>query len=156
MPSAIRSATMALMAVAIAIALAGCGDSGDSTAAALSKTQFIKQADAICERIDTEQEVDLKKYLKQHPNGASAQAQAKLVTEVGIPPVSKGISEISELAAPSGDEKQVAAIVGEMESALSEAEEKPTSLLTTPTDSPFTAVKQSAIRYGFQACSDII
>ncbi len=152
----------AVAALAVAVALGGCGDSGASATSAttisapLSKPQFIKQADAICNRVDVKQLAGWRKYLEQHPNfRADLKGQIKEIMVVELPPVRSAISEISELPAPKGDEKRIAAIIAELEGAVSRVEKEPSTLLEPAERSPFADVNERAASYGFEVCSII-
>ena len=137
----------------------GCGGGGDSTTVVLTKSQFIKQADAICEHADAEQEATLQAYAKEHPESVGNKAlesksvQEDLVLVVGLPPLQAEAEEIGALGAPQGDADQVKAIVVGMEKAVAEGEEDPLSM-TAETGGPFAPVNKLAKAYGLKACAD--
>jgi hypothetical protein len=158
-------------AVAMTSIAAGCGGGNDqgtgsaastgatssptSSKATLTKAEFIKQADAICEKTDKVQEAGLKAYLQKKPEAQSTKAgQSKMVLAVGLPPIQTEAEELAELGAPSGDEAKVAAIVDGIEKAVEKGEAEPGSLLTG--SSPFTEVDKLAGEYGFKACNNAL
>jgi hypothetical protein len=167
-----------LIALVVALFAAGCGGGGsdsaagtdsaantstetdgtsttaDSTSATpLTRAEFIKQGDAICTQIDTEQEAALKAALKKDPEAQTAKAnQEKLLTEAGLPPIQNGIEELASLAPPSGDEVKAEAIVSGIEEGLKDSEEDPGILLSPATD-PFVKAGKLAGEYGFKVCS---
>ena len=139
-----------LMAVlSLAAIVAGCGG-GESTASEpLTKAEFIKAADAICEKADEAQEAELAAYVKKNPKAEANKAeQTKLVAIAGLPPVRTEIEELAELGVP----EEAEALLGEMEKALEESESDPSSVLDS-TDNPFTAVEKEAAKFGFKACN---
>ncbi len=151
---------MSLGIAGLAAIAVGCGGGGDSTTTVvLAKPQFIKQADAICERADAEQEASLQAYAKEHPESVGNKAleskpvQEDLVLVVGLPPLQVEAEEIGALGAPQDDADQVKAIVAGMEKAVAEAEEDPLSM-TAESGGPFAPVNKLAKAYGLQACAD--
>lgn len=138
-------------ALLLALTIASCGGSGDSTAS-LTKAEFIKQADAICEAADGAQVVALGRVEKENPgNMENVAVQKKILATAGLPPVQQEAEEIADLGAPSGGEDEVAAIVDGIEKAIEEAENDPTAL-----ESSFVAVDKLAARYGLKACSEAL
>lgn len=133
----------------------GCGSSGDSPP--LTKAEFIKQGDAICEKTDKKQTASLKSYSKQHPpkSNTSKAAQEKLITTVGLPPIQTEAEELAALSAPSGDEEEIDAIVEGIEKAVEKGEDDPSSLLTA-SGGPFEPVNKLAGNYGFKACNNVL
>lgn len=155
------AAILAALAVLLAFA-AGCGGgdgdtsgktSGEKTAApALTKDDFVKQANAICRKTDETQTSELGTYVKEHPKAEDSKAgQEKMVSAVGLPPVQKEAEELAELGAPKGDEAQVEAIVSGIEAALVKAEADPAAVLESNT--PFDAAGKLATKYGLKDCA---
>lgn len=143
----------ALASFAVLIA-AGCGDGGSE--AALSKAQFIKRGDAICEKADETQNAGLRGYTAKNAKKASTQAgKEDLVTIVGLPPVKTEVEELHALGPPSGDEAKVEAILTGIEEALEDAEENPQSI-EKRAGNPFNAVDELAREYGFKACAQAL
>jgi hypothetical protein len=135
------------LATTLAGCLAGCGG-GDSTSP-LSKAQFIKRADAICERADAAQ----LKAAAATLSGAQVRGKAqieKLVASALLPPVRKETEEISALSAPGGDEKEIDAIVGEFDQAREEVEANPAGVLK----GSLGTTNKRAAQYGFKACAE--
>jgi hypothetical protein len=125
---------------------AGCG--GGSDAATLTKKQFIKLADAICEKSEGEQLQLVGEYAKKHP-GAE---EEDFIIPAALPPLEKEIEKIKTLPAPSGDEAQIDAILNAFEAAIAHGKEVPRDLLVDETD-PFAKPDKLANSYGFKTCS---
>jgi hypothetical protein len=159
-----------LVALVVALLAAGCGGGGgDNTAsdgtaadtstatttstATLTKAELIKQGDAICTKIDTEQKAALSAALKKDPKAQTGKAnQEKLLTEIGIPPIKAGVEALASLIPPGGDEAKIEAIVTGIEEGVKKSEEDPSILLSTSTD-PFAKPGKLAGEYGFKVCS---
>ncbi len=146
-----RTLVVGLMAFLVLVA-AGCGGGGSTTttSASLSKAQFIKQADAICEQADKAQIVALTTATKgmssQQLKSPAVQAE---VGEKGLQPLLVEAEEIAELGAPQGDEAKIAAIVEGIEKAVEKSEGNPTVIEVS-----FAPVNKLAALYGFKACSE--
>lgn len=135
---------LALVSVASLIGV-GCGGGSGS----LSKAEFIKQADVICEKAD-EAQLDAIPKVDVSGNPNSRANEERVVMEGALPPVRKEAEEIAELSAPAGDEQEIAAIVKGIEDAVVKVEEDPINNL----EGAFVAVNKRAARYGFKACSE--
>ena len=152
----------ALTAIVLGAIVAGCGggddsssSGGDETAAALSKAEFIKQADAIClkgnESIASEAEDFAEENDVDTEDPTEAQ-QEEVVSEVVGPGVRQQAEEINELAAPSGDEAEIEAMVKAVESGAEELEEEPKALLEG--ENPLGEASKLARAYGLKECGE--
>jgi hypothetical protein len=154
---------MALLAAVAAIALvAGCGGGDDSTdstesTSSLTKAQFLKQGNAICEKGNDEVEEGVVDFLEENNlSGSKAPTKAQLTQaaeEILIPSVSKQLDELRDLGAPSGEEEEVDKILSAAEKALEEGEEDPASLAAESTG-PFVEVNKMATDYGLVRCGE--
>jgi len=131
---------MLVSALAIAAVGAGCGSSDDE---ALTKAEFTQQANAICKQGDKER---FKKYVALiKGRGAAAETmsikegEAELGEELLIPLYQSRVEELGDLAPPSGDEEQVAAILEALEEGIEEGKKSPELL---PNEIP------AVVRYG--------
>jgi hypothetical protein len=149
---------MALLAAVAAIAMiaAGCGGNDDSTSS-LTKAQFLKQGNAICERGNDEVEEGIAEFIEENnfsgdnqPNKAQL---AEATEEILIPSVSKQLEDLRELGAPSGDEQEVDKILSEAEKVLGEVEEDPEGVASKNAN-PFAEVNKMAIDYGLPRCGE--
>jgi hypothetical protein len=133
--------------------LAGCGGSdGDSTERPLTKAQYIKQADAICKKVDEKQHRVLAVYVKRHPKPRPTQSAA--IVAVALSPDKVGIEEIKSLNPPADDRHAIDSMLDEIDAAIKESEKHPTTVLAV-VHSPFKKVDQRAAKYGFEACSQL-
>jgi hypothetical protein len=143
-----------LTALAVCGGVSGCG--GDSSAAPLTKAQFIAQADAICTRTDKSQETSLFAYAKTHKDAMESKAgQEELFREIAIPSLEDEKDQISELGVPKGDEAEIAAMIEGWEKGITTAEDDLLNL-TTGSGGPFAKVDELAAKYGFKACSEFL
>jgi hypothetical protein len=149
--------------VAIAAILAGCGSSNDSSSgstqstagtAAPTKAEFIKQADAICEKANKGTEAEFAAYVKKlnlPPNKKPTTAQQEeLITAVALPAIAAQAKELGELSPPSGEEGKVNAIVEGIAKAVEKTEANPSTVFGRR--GPFAEVNKLAKDYGFTVC----
>lgn len=151
-------ALLAVLAVGLA---AGCGSSKKSSgsakststsAPAITKAQFLKEGNAICNRGNREIGGAAGRLF---PKSGGRPSQAKLTEfarTVIIPSVQRQIDEIKALGAPAGDRARVSAIVGAAQAALDKGKRDP-ALLTTNGPGPFKKANQLAKSYGLTACA---
>lgn len=143
----VRSSLVVFFAV-VAVALIGAG-CGSSDSAAPTKAEFIKQADAICQKANRVEIAELKALESSKGSKASSpEQQLKLVI---LPAVHREAAEIGDLVPPAGDENRVHAIVAAYEAALA-AGEKDISSLLEGSSSKFTRAFTLAQQYGFKVC----
>lgn len=128
--------------VATALVVQGCGG-GDSEP--LRKAEFLQQGNEICKVANAERE----EGSKESVNGSSEAGDMEgFVTEVALPPIQKMTSELGDLGAPKGDEKQVEAIVQGFESSAEQLEGDPVGV----TSDSFSAASKQAAAYGLTEC----
>ena len=151
--------------VALAVCGFGCGGGdassgggGDTSAvqadtggAPLSKAEFVKQGDAICNKVPErfgKLQQELEKEIGAKPS------LAEIGEKAALPPLPEAAKELEELTPPKGDEQKAEAIVEALEAAAKGLEEKPTSELSGP-KSPFAEFQKLTKEYGFQVCSQL-
>ena len=96
-----------------ALFLAGCGSSDSESTATITKSAFVKQADAICAKGNKEINKagnEIFGSLGQNQQPSKAQLE-EFATGTLIPSVETQVAAISALPVPSGDEAQVQAIL---------------------------------------------
>jgi hypothetical protein len=146
-------------AVAAAVALgvaAGCGDDDESagpatTAAAITKAEFIAQADKICADADAaiEEEASATFTTPGPPDAATLEAFA---TGTLLPSLQAQHDDIAALPQPSGDEAEIDAILAALQQGIDEGTADP-SLLATDAGPPGVARATTlAQEYGMQEC----
>jgi hypothetical protein len=142
--------------VAAAAVVAGCGSSDDSSdTTALTKQQFVTQADAICKQGNTEIEEGFESFAKENDipkNQEPSKAQGKeLVETVLVPSVETQSEGIHALGVPSGDEDEISAMLDALDEGVEEAEEDPEALFASKSD-PFAKPNELARDYGLKVC----
>ena len=154
-----RKGFLALLVGALATALiaAGCGGDdddgnggggGNEGGVALSKPDYVQQANKICKDAGS----DLSNELQdRYPNGPPSNAGdlEDAVSEIIVPNFEGQLEDLRALPAPEGDEDTVAAIYDELESALEKAKGDPKSLTT---GDPFVKATKLAHDYGLSEC----
>jgi hypothetical protein len=151
-----------IAAVSVVAALAsvqvGCGSGDEGT----TKAEFIKRADSLCEGIDLRQDKARDRYWHTHP-GFLGTAQFKrelwgwernIVEEVTLRQIQLGANRLEALPAPSGDRKQVEAIVSGWREAVRWGLAHPIQLLWEGAAGPFAEARKLAREYGFTACAE--
>jgi hypothetical protein len=145
--------------VAFAAIGAGCGSSDDSTTdtdvVVLTKTEFIKQGDAICKKgseslsqeaedFADENNIDTEKPTKEQ--------QEEVIETVVAPALLGQAEELNELGAPEGEEDKAAAVFEALEAGAEEMEGDPASLLESKGAGPLDKANELASEFGFKEC----
>ena len=144
-------------AAVIVLAAAGCGDGDDSsstssTAAALTKQEFVTQANQICAEGNKTINAEAKQVFSGgRPTAAETQ---QFVTGTVIPSIQDQVDSIRALGAPEGDEDQVNAILAAAQQGIDEAKADPSLLASEQSGSdPFAEANKLTDDYGLTACS---
>lgn len=151
--------TAAAAAAVLAALVAGCGGGDETTdeTVTLTKVEFIKQGDAICQAGNKEIEEGFEEFAKENnlPENKepSKEQGVELVETVLLPNIQQQGEELRELGAPEGDEEQVEEILDSLDEAVAEGEDDPESLFSGDTD-PFGKPNQMASDYGFKVCGE--
>jgi hypothetical protein len=142
----------------LALVATGCGgdDDEETTTAALSKQEFIKQADQICAKGDKQIDQAAKDVFAkgQRP---SKQEQEQFVTDTVIPSIQKQVNEIDALPLPKesggapSDQEQINGIIDSAQNGLNKAENNP-ALMTQPGSDPLAEATKLAKDYGLKVC----
>jgi hypothetical protein len=146
--------SIALLAgvLVVGIVVAGCGG-GDSSAASITKAEFIKKADAACEKGEKEIEKDFAAYSKSHENlkEPTKDDYSELVDAVFVPNAEQELDEIQALGAPTGDEEQIDTMLEARKESIAAAENEPEQAVTN-SSSLFGESSQLAKAYGLKVC----
>ena len=151
------------MAIALAAAVAGCGggdDStggGDSSAAALTKAEFIKQADAICKDGEEQLEDEGNEFAEENDidtENATDEQKEEVIVDVIGPALHKQGEELAGLGAPEGEEESIEAIVDALESGADEIESDPAILIEGKENPPLEEASELASDYGLTECGE--
>jgi hypothetical protein len=140
----------AIIAIGIAVAAcfaAGCGSSGDETAAAaVSKAQFIKQAEAVCNK--TLAEGRATRIAWEKANGKIMDPEIAFRRIVG-PTLKQEAKELRTLAAPEKDEAKLARLINNLSKG---ADSYVTEGMKPKSTANFEAFQREAAAYGLGAC----
>lgn len=143
----------ALMVAAVAVG--GCGGSSNANDAspAPTKSEFIRQADAICKAQNEERITGLGNfYVKYGQQGSEEKAnQEELVRTVALPTLREEATQLSSLAPPSADKAEMKTIIKLLEEGIGKVEEHPILVLTN-SSALFTNYDKTAQSYGFKIC----
>ena len=144
---------IALAAGVLLVALvAGCGSSDSS---ALTKAEFIKQADQICAKGEKSIENGAEKFAEENnvdTEKPTKGQQEEVIKTVVAPEIRKQAEEIDDLGAPKGEESEVEAIVTAVEEGADELESKPAQLIEGK--NPLEAGSKLAKEYGLKVCGE--
>jgi hypothetical protein len=140
----------------------GCGGSSDASGGSpvtvqtgsLSKAEFIKRADAICEASRKQYVAEYKNFTEKNEKAFTSNRAAiikRLADEVMVPNYEKRIEEIAALGAPAADSAEVAAYVRAVEGALRRVRREPVKV-SESLNTVFAPIAIAAQRYGIQSC----
>jgi hypothetical protein len=151
----VKKGIFSAAAAACALALLGLGCGGgdgsdEVTASSISKSEYIKQASAVCEGAAKRIKTDFGVYTREHAGDKSGADTAELFEAVFLPNAEQEIDELRELGAPEGDVKTVEAMLSAREDALTKVQANPKSGLT---NKPFEKSIKAAEDYGVIACA---
>jgi len=133
----------------VGLAAAGCGSASKttsaSTIAALPKPEFLAQGNAICAQ-GNQTLGAAEKALGKQPSEAQFKAY---VANTFAPTVQKQIDGIRALAAPSGDQANIANMLNVAQTELNQVKGNPATL----TEKTFVSFAKLAHPYGLTACA---
>jgi hypothetical protein len=137
---------------AVALVAAGCGsdDSTTDSTASLTKAEFLKQGNAICDAGNKEINAGFNEFLPKGKEPSKAELDEAMET-VLIPSIAKQIEEIRALGAPEGEEEAVEDFLVGAEEELEKGEEEPASLAT---EASFSKTSQEAKAIGLTSCAE--
>jgi hypothetical protein len=147
------------MAIALAAAVIGCGggdDSSDSSSAALTKAEFIKEADKVCKDGEEALEAEGEEFAEDNDvdiENPTQEQQEEVVVDVVGPALHKQGEEIAELGAPEGEEETVEAIVEALETGSDELESDPGAFIEGK-ENPLAEASKLARDYGLTECGE--
>jgi len=144
--------------LALALVAVGCGGSGDSETAvaesSISKAQYVKKAEAVCEKGTEELEADFAALVREKENvkKPSESDYLDLLEKVVAPNISAEVEELREIDVPEGDASTVEAMLSARTESLSIAEGEPKSLIEN-SKKVFGKASKLASEYGLKACA---
>ncbi|MGA8217140.1 MAG: hypothetical protein WB771_01120 [Solirubrobacterales bacterium] len=131
--------------------MAGCGGSSDSstTTAALSKSEFVAKADAICERGDKRIEAAAERYLGP---GRPTRAQfVRFANAAVVPQTQQIVDGIRALDPPADVADTVDQMIADAQSVNDRLKADPEELASS--EDPFADVNRLAKEAGLDACA---
>lgn len=141
----------AIAAIAMFV-VAGCGGSDStSTTASLSKAEFVKRGNDICDRANTRLETIARKEFGS-ASPTATQVESFLGDHV-IPALQQEAADIRELPVPQGDEQQVDEMLTALEQGAEQAKSDPNSLQAHGAADPLSKAIQLARAYGLKVCA---
>lgn len=144
-----------LLGALVLVLVAGCGGSDDEAGEeTLTKVEFIKQGDAICEKSEEQSEAEAEEFAEENDfdlEKATDEELEEAVAEVLVPALDRQAEEIDALGAPAGDEEKVEAIVVALEDGTAEVEDDPSRVFE---GKPLREASQLAKDYGFEVCGE--
>jgi len=141
-----------------AIAMFGCGGGGGSDTAvaesSISKSQYVKQAEAVCKKGNEEMEADFAAFVREKEDVKTPHESdyVELLEKVVAPNVSTEVDELQELDVPQGDASKVEAILSAREESLTIAENEPKALIEN-SKKVFGKASSLAGEYGLDDCA---
>jgi hypothetical protein len=140
-----------------ALLIAGCGSSDNSeSTASLSKAQFLKQGNAICEEGSKNINSEFEEFSKENNLSETKEppkaVQEEAVEQILIPSINSQIEEVKALGTPEGDEGELEKLITAEEEVVEEAEEDPISLFGTSAKQK--EANKLANEYGLTACGE--
>ena len=132
------------MLLATGLLAAGCGDDDE-----LTKSQFIKQADAICKKGNKRIDAVAKDTFSSNKQPSKAQL-TKFASDTLIPDIQRQVDDVRDLDEPSADEDQVNAFLDSAQAELDKGEKDP---LYMTSDKSFSKTNQLGKQYGFKVCA---
>lgn len=108
-----------MAALAVLVAVSGCGGGGDSTS--VTKAQYVKQVDAICKKEEEKRFGELMakgQKLEEEAKGKAISAKQKEDALVSLlPSYEKMVDHLRSLDVPAGDEEKLEAVYDAMDEA---------------------------------------
>ena len=143
-----RLLTASIGIVAVALLALGCGSSSDAgeTVEALTKAQFIKQADQGCAEVAKKREAAAAAWREKHPDDLAPSDLREALQEVVAPAVREQVEVLEAIDAPATDTAVVARMVDNLNKAGADFEKKGSE---GPEASQFQA---EARKYGLKIC----
>lgn len=140
--------------VAVALLALGCGGSGDEgeTVQALTKPQFIKQADEACEKVAEKREAAAKSWHKEHPGEVDAEELSEAFKEVLVPAIQEQVDALEALGPPVADRAKVARMLDNLTKAQGDFEQEGAEGTRQPEVSQF---ETEARKYGLKVCPQL-
>jgi len=149
-----------LIAVLAPLAIAACGekqeDTTPTTSAALTKQEFVAEANKICEQTTGKIDRASSKFFADAPAGKEAPPDevAQFARRTAFPAIESGISRIRALGAAVGDEDEVEALLDAAEQDLGKLEQDPAEVAPGAPGPALARFDELAGAYGLDKCAE--
>jgi hypothetical protein len=154
-----RRTAPALLVAALALVALGCGDDDDSgsattTTTALTKAEFIREANRICKKQDDKIERASQQFFADAPDNQEPPPSevAQFGERTVFPAIQDEIDRVEALGAPAGED-QVKAMLDAAKSGLAKLEAHPEQLEKGGVASSFEEYQKLASAYGLDECA---
>lgn len=149
-----KSSIALLVSAAIAASLLGCGggsESGTADTPPLTKTQYVRQANEVCQAGLHKKDQQVKAAAERQGQEVLADPEAaqSLIEEAVIPTYGETISQLKQLNPPANDKGTVAKMIGDYDAALQETKSDPVAAFQK---NPFAKANEVAADYGLTSC----
>jgi hypothetical protein len=155
--------------------VAGCGgggttagttsNAGDTTPAKAnegppSRAEFVKQAEAICQKTDVDQDREGLRYRHNHHNDlrqlSPHEAEVYVLRSAELPLIEEELAHLRELTPPPAEAKEIKAYLAAIEAGLNKANKHPYSVEASVSGtSPFSRADELGKAYGFVNCENV-
>ena len=142
---------------ALAIVVAGCGDSDDDgtdSGEALTKAEFVKQAEAVCAANNKEIDAEFEKFSEENNLSKKKAPTQEQLEEAAddflLPIVNDQIDELREIEPPEAQAGAFEALLDEAEAEVEKLEDDPSTL----EEQSFVKVNERARALGLEACGE--
>lgn len=152
-----RRVNLSTCLTAVAFAIAGCGgdDGGSGSASSVTRAEFVRQADAICEReksgLEREASLLLRRQTRPKPRPELISLVARYVL---LPAIERENAEIAALAIPRRDEARIDQILNSQEQALNRVAVRATLPSFAAVYKPFAGPARRFRAYGLSSCAN--
>jgi hypothetical protein len=123
---------LALGVIGVPLLLAGCGSSSEAGEPTLTKKQFVKRAEAFCNKEYRAEEADMEAYADKHLLlfGGGEPWEQEVLNEIVLEYVEDKIDFFKSLPVPEGarNEREVKAMIDAFEEGLENSEKNPAAL----------------------------
>lgn len=135
--------TGVVLAAVVLVGTAGCGGSDKKP---LSKSEYVRQGNAICKKGNKKIEAAASKF-KGEP---SPKELEKFATDDLVPSVEDQVKQLRDLEPPKADKDTVEKIYKQVDAGVSKVKADPSTLTKTP--DPFGKANKAARSYGLTVC----
>jgi hypothetical protein len=138
----------------VVVLVAGCGgDTEDSSAAPISKADFVKETEAICKKGQARLHAGFEALINEkEAHRSRLDEEEEWVRKVIAPNITRETSEIRALGTPKGEEEKVGRLLAAIEAGLHNLEENPQSVLASSAKTFSKAIKLETA-YGLEVCA---